>query len=104
MKKTLITYLSIAIFTLSINAQEFAPEEQGDALASNFVDATNDTATNIVVKTQQQPPVVQKNLPVDEDLNAVLQKLNINSGWLPERQMMVIKHVEEGDPLKTPPK
>lgn len=104
MKKTLITYLSIAIFTLSINAQEFAPEEQGDALASNFVDATNDTATNIVVKTQQQPPVVQKNLPVDEDLNAVLQKLKINSGWLPERQMMVIKHVEEGDPLKTPPK
>ena len=94
MKKLNITLLCISVLNLSTNAQEFAPEETGETIAANFVDASNDPATNIVLEAQETLPNVEQNLSIDDDLNTVLKQMEIKEGWDAQRQMMVIKHVK----------
>ncbi len=85
MKKINITLLCISILNVSANAQEFAPEETGETIAANFVDASNDPATNVVLEAQETLLPVEQNLSIDDDLNTVLNQMKINAGWDPPK-------------------
>jgi hypothetical protein len=99
MKKLNITLLCISILNVSTYAQEFAPEETGQTIAVNFVDASNDPATNVVLEAQESPvkeaSPARQILSADQECDEVLKDLGISTGWNKQRQMLVIKHIEE---------